>query len=210
MLKNVLFEPLTEEIILQHFGNAKVQTYKKGEFIFQEGETPVYLDLLIEGNLQLFKYDSNSNEITLGFFSPISLIAELASLCNFNYPASARFFSDGKVTRIPINSLRELIVNDPKINHFLIQCLLEKLQTLNLTISRSLTMDAQQRVAHFLYYMPDEFPELKHNQIASMLLIRAETFSRTLKEFKDIGAIESTKGHLKVLNRQLLTKYFVS
>jgi len=208
--KNVLFETISEADIKKNFENAKILSFSKGEFLFQQGNDPEYLDLLIEGQLQLFKYDNNMNEATLAFFSPISLIAELASLCNFPYPASARFVSDGKVARMPIIQLKDIIQREFAMNHFLIQCLLEKVQTLNLTISRGLMMDTMERVAHFLYHMPDDFPMLKHNQIASMLLIRAETFSRALKELKDAGIIESSKGQIQLLKREDLKKYLTS
>jgi CRP/FNR family transcriptional regulator len=208
--KSILFETISEVEIKRNFEKAKIVSFTKGEFLFQEGSEPEYLDLLLDGQLQLFKYDNHSNEATLAFFSPISLVAELASLCNFPYPASARFSSDGKVARMPINLLKELIHHDISMNHFLIQCLLEKVQTLNLTISRGLMMDTMERVAHFLYHMPDDFPVLKHNQIASMLLIRAETFSRALKELKDAGIIESSKGQIQLLKREALKKYLAS
>lgn len=205
--KTILFDSISDLDIRKHFQGAKLTSFSKGEFLFQEGDVPEYFDLLIEGHLQLFKYDTNSNEATIAFFSPVSLVAELASLCNFKYPASARFSADGKVAILPIASLKDLINHDIKLNHYLIQCLLEKLQTLNLTLNRGLTMDTMERVAHFFYYMPADFPDLKHNQIASMLFIRAETFSRALKELKDAGILEVNKGQIEVLNRDGLKRF---
>lgn len=205
--KTILFDSISNIDIKKHFEEGKILSFSKGEYLFQEGDTPEYFDLLIEGQLQLFKYDTNSNEATIAFFSPISLVAELASLCNFKYPASARFSTDGKVARLPIASLKELINNDIQLNHYFIQCLLEKLQTLNLTLNRGLTMDTMERVAHFFYYLPSDCPALKHNQIASMLFIRAETFSRALKELKDSGILEVNKGQIEIINREGLKRF---
>lgn len=49
------------------------------------------MDLLVNGDLQVFKYDGNMNEVTLTFFRPVCIVAEWAVIQGIPYPASARF-----------------------------------------------------------------------------------------------------------------------
>ncbi|MBM9502075.1 Crp/Fnr family transcriptional regulator [Leptospira sp. 201903071] len=206
MLLNI-FEEIGDQEILSIFSNGKVEHYKKGEFLFHEGDKPNSLDLLTDGTVQIFKYDGNSNEITMNFFSPISLIAEFAIITGIPYPASGRFISDSKIIRLPLSQLINEIKNNIALNHLLLQSLFQKMQSLNMTINRGLTMDSMQRVAHFLYHLPADCPPLNHGQIASMLILRAETFSRILRQLKDLQIIDPERGQIKILNREGLKQF---
>ncbi len=202
-----LFPLITLEEIHQLFPKAAEIAYPSDTLLFREGEKPEYLYILLRGRLQLFKYDNKANEITLHYFEPVSLIAELAILQEFTYPASARFIADGTVLKISVGEFCSVLQKNVRANHLLLQSLIQKLQILNMTISRTLTMDAVQRVAHFLYHMPNSCPNLKHHQIASMLSLRPETFSRVLRQFKDEGILDSESGHIHLQQRELLKKY---
>ncbi|TGM58888.1 Crp/Fnr family transcriptional regulator [Leptospira adleri] len=206
MLLN-LFEELEDREIISIFSKGKTEHYKKGEFLFHEGDIPNSLDLLTEGRVQIFKYDGNSNEITMNFFSPHSLIAELAIITGIPYPASGRFITDAVVIRLPLSLLKSEIKNNISLNHLLVQSLFQKIQALNMTINRGLTMDSMQRVAHFLYHLPVDCPPLNHGQIASMLILRAETFSRILRQLKDLQIIDAERGQIKILNREGLKQF---
>lgn len=193
--------------ILNSFSACKKVSYQKDEFLFHKGDSIEYLDLLLEGKVQIFKYDSNSNEITLNFFTPISLLAEWAVISEVPYPASARFIQDSKILRMPIQEFKQKLNKDVILNHLIMYSLIGKCETLNMTINRGLTMDGLQKVAHFLYYSPNELIDLKQNQIASMLCLRPETFSRILKQLKDKDLIETDKGHIILKDKEKLTEY---
>lgn len=186
------------------FEGCKEVKYSKGEFLFHEGDSVSYVDLLISGKLQIFKVDGNFNEVTLTFFSPVNIIAEWAVLQGSDYPASAKFVADSIIKRMTISEVKEKIHQNIELNHILIHSLTNKIETLNLAINRGLTMDALQRVSHFLFYSTPEFLTLKQNQISSMLYLRPETFSRILKQLKDLNCIEIEKGSIKIINRESL------
>ncbi|TGK44477.1 Crp/Fnr family transcriptional regulator [Leptospira andrefontaineae] len=204
----MIFDEISKEEMLSIFSSGRKRTLKKDEFLFHQGDETDCLHLLIEGKLQIFKYDSSSNEITLNFFNPVSLIAELALINGIPFPASGRFVTDGAVLSLPFKELRERIKTDIPLNHLLIQSLFSKIQALNLSINRGMTMDSLQRVAHFLYYLPENQATLAHSQIASMLALRPETFSRTLKQLKDQGIINPERGLIEVLKKEELKNFF--
>jgi len=83
---------------------------------------------------------------------------------------------------------------------------MNKIETLNLAINRGLTMDAMQRVAHFLFYGTPDSLALKQTQMASLLYLRPETFSRILKQLKDQGLVDTQKGEITILDKEGLLK----
>jgi CRP-like cAMP-binding protein len=203
-MKFSLVERPNSEQILQIFQDCKQTRFQKEEFLFQEGDSPKYLDLLISGKIQIFKYDSNFNEITLNFFTPISLIAEWAVINEVDYPASGRFTEESEVKRMPLSVFKLKLNESLLLNHLVMHSLNSKIQTLNMTINRGLTMDGYQRVLHYLYHSPEETLELKQTQIASMLCLRPETLSRILKQLKDQKLIEIEKGKILVRDKDHL------
>ena len=94
---------MTLQEFTQIFPEAQHFKIKRSKFIFYEGDKPAYCDFLISGNVQIFKYDSNANEITLNYFTDGSIIAELAVIENIEYPATARCISDVELLRCPIS-----------------------------------------------------------------------------------------------------------
>ncbi len=192
----------SSEDLLKSFSDCKKIIYKKEEFLFHNGDKIEYLDLLIEGKIQIFKYDANFNEITLNFFTPVSLIAEWAVINEIPYPASGRFIQDSIVYRMPIREFKSKLDQDIALNHIVMYSLIGKIDTLNMTINRGLTMDSTQKVVHFLYYSPSDFLDLKQNQIASMLCLRPETLSRILKQLKDKDLIDTDKGRIIVKDKE--------
>ncbi len=199
-----LIERPTIQQIKEIFYDCPKFEFKKDSFLFHQGDNPNYLDLLVDGKLQIFKYDSNFNEITLHFFSPISLVAEWAVITGITYPASARFIEDSKVCRMPLSLFKSKLKTNLILNHLIMYSLIQKIGFLNIAVDRGLTMDGFQRIVHFLYYSPEDYLELKQTQIASMLCLRPETFSRILKELKTQEIIEIKKGKITIKNKEKL------
>lgn len=201
-----LFEKPPMELIQPIFKKYKKLSFQKGEFLFHEGDEPKYVDLLVEGKVQIFKYDTNYNEITLNFFAPISLVAEWAVIQQIPYPASARFAETSQVYRMTVDDLKLCLKENLILNQYFIFSLAEKIKVLNMTIDRGLTMDSYQRVLHFLYFSPESMLELQQTQIASLLCLRPETLSRVLKVLKAKRIVQIEKGKINILNKSALHK----
>lgn len=192
MIIKYLTQP-NPESLRKAFEGCQELTFSKDEFLFHGGDPVAYMDLLVSGDLQVFKYDGNMNEVTLTFFRPVSIIAEWAVIQGIPYPASGRFTKSSTILRMPLSEVQTRIHKNIELNHILMHSLMNKIDTLNLAINRGLTMDAMQRVAHFLFYGTPDSLALKQTQMASLLYLRPETFSRILKQLKEQGLIDTQK-----------------
>lgn len=197
---------LNSESLMKAFAGCQELSFSKDEFLFHGGDKVSYMDLLVTGDLQVFKYDGNMNEVTLTFFRPVSIIAEWAVIQGIPYPASGRFTKNSTILRMPLTEVQSRIHKNIELNHILMHSLMNKIETLNLAINRGLTMDAMQRVAHFLFYGTPDSLTLKQTQMASLLYLRPETFSRILKQLKDQGFIDTQKGEISILDKEGLLK----
>ncbi|HHG74013.1 MAG TPA: Crp/Fnr family transcriptional regulator [Persephonella sp.] len=201
-----IFRHLSDEQLKKLQNISFVKDFKRGELLFYEGEEPKYLYILIEGAIRVYKTDFKGNEITLHYFHPVNMIAEVANFENFPYPATAEFETDGKVVAIDFDRFKNQFLTDPDVSFNVIKSLAYKIKILNDIIVQNMMMDAVSRVAKFIDEHEDLFKELKHNKIASLLNITPETFSRILKKFKDQDIIQK-KGKDIYINREKLKKY---
>ncbi len=201
-----LFRHLSEDQLRKLQTISFIKDFRRGELLFYEGEEPKYLYILVEGAIRVYKTDFKGNEITLHYFHPINMIAEVANFEDFPYPATAEFETDGKVVAIDFDRFKNEFLKDPEVSFNVIKSLAYKIKILNDIIVQNMMMDAVSRVAKFIDEHEDLFKELKHNKIASLLNITPETFSRILKKFKDQDIIQK-KGKDIYINREKLKRY---
>lgn len=167
-----------------------VKKYKKGEFLFMEGDEPKWLLFLLSGSVRLYKSSAKGKEIFLHQLVPLNFIAELANFENIPYPATAIFSISGEVLKIDYAKFCDEFLTNPKISMQIIKSLSQKLKITSEILHQELVLSSEARVAKFIVENEDLFNELKHTKIASILNITPETFSRILNKFKTSNLIE--------------------
>ena len=184
-----LFESLDEETFAKLRDIAAVRRYHKGEVLFFEGDAPDQLVILTKGVLKLYKTSSSDKEIVLHHFTPVSLVAEVALLHRIPYPATATFEADGEVILIDYKAFEATFLGNPQLARLLILSLSNKVRMLESVIERGLVMDASERVLNLIRKSPEIMETMRHYEIAAILNLTPETFSRTLKKLQNEGRI---------------------
>jgi len=181
ILKKIyLFKELSEEELDNLTQISSFSSYKRDSLLFMSGEMGKYLLILIEGNVSVFKHDNKGNEIVIGFFAPYSLIAEAAILRGVPFPSSAVFKTDGRVLKIEVNKFRESFLSKPKVSTEIINSLLSKIQLLQQNIHLNIASTAKEKILHFYNTNSSIVSKLKKYEIATLLGMSPETFSRNL------------------------------
>ncbi len=202
-----LFKGLNKEDILKIKNFSYIKEFKKDEIVFYEGEKPIYLHLLLKGEARVFKVDKNGNELIIHRFKEGNLIAEKANLQNIPFPANCAMNSNGVILKIEFEKFKNFLKKGD-VCFYIMSSLLEKMDYLDNLIHTNLILDTKTKIAKFIYENPELFERLKQHNIASLLNIKPETLSRKLKEFKELGIVESFKGKFKVKNKELIKRYF--
>ncbi|MCI0500310.1 MAG: Crp/Fnr family transcriptional regulator [Epsilonproteobacteria bacterium] len=165
--------------------------YTEGEIIFFEGEIPHYFYLLLSGFVKVYKTDHKCNEIVLHNFAPTTFIAEMASIENFKFPASAVALSDCVIALIKKNEFIDILKTHPEISFLLTKSLTRKIKALEGLLNRSLIFDATTTIASYIYHNEELFKTKKNKIIANELNITPETLSRVLKKLKDLKILDN-------------------
>ncbi|CAI6149694.1 MAG: hypothetical protein SPLUMA2_SPLUMAMAG2_01606 [uncultured Sulfurimonas sp.] len=167
-------------------------SYKKDSLLFMSGEMGKYLLILIEGNVSVFKHDNKGNEIVIGFFSPYSLVAEAAMLRGVPFPSSAVFKTDGRILKIEVTKFRESFLSKPKVSTEIINSLLSKIQLLQQNIHLNIASTAKEKILHFYNTNSSIVSKLKKYEIATLLGMSPETFSRNLNALINDKKLQKT------------------
>lgn len=186
---------------------SSLKRYSEGVTIFSEGESSKSLHILISGVVKVSKF--NQKEVVLHHFIAPTLIAEITTLENIPYPATAISESDVEIIEIDSEKFRELLLKNSKVSLKIILSLTKKIKALENLISNSLVLDSKSKVAKFLYQSELSFRELKQHKIATILNIEPETLSRVLKSLRNENIISGRNRDLKVKDREKLKSLFL-
>lgn len=193
ILKEIyLFSRMDDEELERLTKICSIHKYEKDTCLFMKGDTSDHLLILIEGIVSVFKHDNKGNEIIIGLFRPYSLLAEPAILKGIPFPSTAVFKSKGAVIKVKLDIFKEKFLRDPHISYEVIQSLLGKIQLLQHNIHLNIASSAKEKILHFYQQNGRLDSELKNYEIASILGMTAETFSRNLKQLQNEGKIEKT------------------
>jgi CRP/FNR family transcriptional regulator len=178
-LKEISMFSSLEEVELKSLEKiSHVYEYDEGTTLFLEGDVSESLMLLVDGVVSIFKHDSKGNEIVIGYFNRYALLAEAATLRHTPLPSTARFQTNGAVIKIDLEAFEELFMTNPNISYELIQSLLRKVELLQQNIHFNIASTATEKILHFYTQNSTLSLDLKQYEIASVLGMTAETFSR--------------------------------
>ena len=204
--KIVFFQDLDDETLEKIASFTVVSRRLKNNIIFYEGDESDRLHMLMSGVIKLYKTTSNDKNIVLKYFQPGELIGELASFEGIPYPATAEAFSDIEFLKIDFIKFKELMYTTPELSFKIQASLIKKIKNLESVISHDLVLDAKERVAKFIHDNTDMFFERKNIEIAEILNMTPETYSRILKKFKTEDLIDLKA---KTVNKDGLLNYFI-
>lgn len=190
-----LFESLDEETFAKLSSIAKSKSYKKGEILFFQGDEPKELVILTKGVLKLYKTATNDKEIILNYFTAVSFVAEVALLHRIPYPATATFEADSEAILINYKEFESIFLGNPELARLLILSLSKKVRLLESVIERGLVMDATERVINIIKKSPELLGTMRHYEIANILNLSPETFSRILKKLQKDEIIHKENEH---------------
>ncbi|CAA6828575.1 MAG: Unknown protein [uncultured Sulfurovum sp.] len=184
-----MFSALEENELKSLENISHVYEYDEGATLFLEGDVSESLLLLTDGIVSIFKHDSKGNEIVIGYFNRYALLAEAATLRHTPLPSTARFQTSGSVIKIDLEAFENLFIKHPNISYELIQSLLQKVELLQQNIHFNIASTAGEKILHFYRQNSTLSLDLKQYEIASVLGMTAETFSRNASKLVKEGKL---------------------
>lgn len=124
-------------------------SFKKGDFLINEGECSEYLFFLVSGTIKVFSYSTSGKVMYLSHFNSFEIIGEACSLWQKSPTASVQATS--KVYCIGISmKYRQLLLNDIIFLRYICENLSERLSYMNNTTCTNLYESLESRLASFI------------------------------------------------------------
>lgn len=211
-----LFSPLTEEqrAILNH--NYTLQTFKKNETIYCEGETPRQLFCLLSGKVKVFKDGVGGRSQIIRMIKSCGYFGYRAHFANEDYLTAAAAFETSAICTFPLEVIDDLISKNSQLGWFFIRQL-----SVDLGIADSRTVNLTQkhirgRLAESLLFLKDSYGVeedectlsiyLSREDLANLSNMTTSNAIRTLSNFamEHLIAIDGRK--IKIIDEEHLKK----
>jgi len=198
-----MFSSLDEKHLKDLKNAVHIKQYTKNSIVFYEGDESEYMYILLKGSVKLYKTSPKGSQIQINRFSAPSLIAEFACFEKEPFPASCEFVSDGTIGLLHFDKLYEYL-NQAAFSLELIKSLTGKVMMLSALVHKETILSSEAKVADLMIKKIAIFNRLKNNEIASIINLTPETFSRILTKLKKEGIISVKDHHLTILNKDAL------
>lgn len=110
-----VFSELDAEHLEQMTSGALLQRFPKETRLFDQGEQPDFLHLLLEGQVELSASSADGRETVIEILTPIDYFILAAVLTDTPYLMSARVLEPAKILLLPARKLREQMIQHPRL-----------------------------------------------------------------------------------------------
>jgi len=200
-----MFANLDKEFYKELKHNVYLKKFTKNSIVFYEGDESDYLYILIEGNLRLFKTSPKGTQVQIKRMNAPDTIGEYACFEKEPFPVTCEFITDGVMGLLYFDKLYSYLENR-EFALGLIRSLTGKVMLLSSLVHKETILSSEAKVADLMIEKISIFNRLRNNEIAGILNLTPETFSRVISKFKKESIIHVEKNKLKILNMEALHK----
>lgn len=200
-LKDIpLFSSLTDTQLAELQAHIHVKDYDKDCIVFYEGEKCEYLYILLEGHVRLYKTTPAGKEIYLHGVTAPEPLALFPAFERVVFPATCAFLTSGTMAFLSLEKLHKCLEN-LDFSLAVIKAMTTRMQLLETLLHKETVFSSEAKVADIIVNNATIFQCLKNNEIASILNITPETFSRILTKLKKEEIITKNKNGFQILDQ---------
>ena len=199
-------DTLLEELVQ----NARVKTYKKKQFIYQEGDSPLYVYYLKKGKVRRFLYYLDGRELSTDIHVHHSFFGYGAVLLQQQYTDNAETLEDVELALIEKENFYELLYRKPGIANRFIKLLSGNIRGKETQLLAFAYDSVRKRVANALIHVAEKtlagkdddecLIRISRDDLAALAGTANETISRMLADFKDEKLIMKEGNAIRILS----------
>jgi CRP-like cAMP-binding protein len=214
-----IFCDLEEAALAEVSQNKVMNSYKKGQTIFFQGNPPFGLYCIAQGKIKVSKIGNDGKESIVRIAGPGDVLGHRSLFSKECYSATATVIEDAAICFLDKNYIYGALKADPSIALNLIRKLSKDMgaaETRNASLSQK---SARERLAELLLtfmknYGQDESDgrvrldiKLNRDEIASIVGTAHETIIRIISEFKEEGILEQEGKTIFILDEEKLIDF---
>ena len=196
--------------------NFNVQTFKKNQFIYAEGDEPEYLWCLLEGKVKKTKEGVGGRVQILRLIRPVQYFGYRAYFAKEPYVSSASAFEPSTLGAIPLDLVREMIDNNRELAWFFIRELSRNLGGSDTRIVNLTQKHIRGRLAEALMVLRENYGYeedeatlkiyMSREDLANLSNMTTANAIRTLSTFVEERLITVDGRRIKIINEPQLRK----
>lgn len=191
-----LFAELSVEELRKITAISSLVNYKKGEFVFHEGEAFPGIYIVLKGLVKIFKISPQGKEYILHLLRKPNLFGDVPLFTGGKCPASVRIMEDSTLLFIPKNEFLQLLKDNPELSFKIMAGFAKRLESITVKAEDLSLKEVVNRLADYIVKgiesnhnsnLPEPFFKipLSNPTIAAYLGTIPETISRAIKKLKD-------------------------
>lgn len=211
-----MLAPLNKEQKEILISNYIIQTYKKNEPIYCEGETPTHLMCLISGKVKIFKDGVGGRSQIIRMIKPKEYFAYRAYFAQEDFVTAATAFEPSVICLIPMKIITKLVTENNNLAMFFIRQL-----SVDLGIADERTVNLTQkhirgRLAESLLFLKESYGVeedgftlsiyLSREDLANLSNMTTSNAIRTLSQFATERLIAIDGRKIKIIDEEKLKK----
>ena len=180
-----------------------IKKFTKNSIVFYEGDESDYFYILLDGSIKLYKTSPKGSQVQIRRMKAPNTIGEYACFEKAPFPATCEFLTDGVMGLLHFDKVYKYLDNK-QFSLGLIKSLTGKVMVLSSLVHKETILSSEAKVADLMIENISIFNRLKNNEIAGILNLTPETFSRIITKFKKESIIKIENNRLQILNLEAL------
>jgi len=196
-----------EKVTAQILEIVQKKTFAKNCVIFEQDQEATGIYLIHTGSVKISRLSAAGKEILIEILTPGSTFGEGGLLGQGRHADTATTNENCELFVLPKKEFKEILSVHPELYQSVVQSLCHWMDKLNAIIENINTPSARERVSSYLkrlYREQEQQNTLIHlagkkHEVALMLGLRPETFSRSLAELESEGVIKMNHKQIQIL-----------
>ncbi|MEY4492798.1 MAG: hypothetical protein RL355_147 [Actinomycetota bacterium] len=212
-----LFKALDDEAATSLRKSMLLQELKKGQTLFQEGQTGDRLYLVKSGKVKLSHASGDGRESVFMVLGPGDMFGELSLFDPGPRTSTAIAVTDSEILGLGHSDLKPWLQDRPEVAQALLQALAHRLRRTSETMSDLVFADVPGRVAKALLELGEKFGsksgtglsvhhDLTQEELAQLVGASRETVNKALADFASRGWIRLETRSVELLDLDRLSK----
>lgn len=196
--------------------NFNIQTFKKNQFIYAEGDEPEYLWCLLKGKVKKFKEGVGGRVQILRLIRPVQYFGYRAYFANEPYVSNAAAFEPSTLGALPLTLVRQMIDSNRELAWFFIRELSRNLGGSDTRIVNLTQKHIRGRLAEALMVLRDNYGYeddestlkiyMAREDLANLSNMTTANAIRTLSTFVTEKLIAVDGRRIRIINEPQLRK----
>ena len=205
---------LGKDDLLSFTEGRNINTIKKKQTVYLEGNHPNRLYYILKGKIKTYKSNENGKELITELFSAGDFIGHIALLEGTVYKDTAEALEESELAVIPKEDFEELVNNNKEVAQKFIRLLARNVSEKEKQLLGLAYNSLRKKVAEALIFMKKKYQpsasedfiiDISRENLATIAGTATESLIRTLSDFRTEKLIDIKNGCISILDEKRLT-----